>query len=201
MTAPHKTPSSDIPVSAMDAIYHRRAVRDYMPDNIDPAIVTALLDAAVQAPTAMHEEPWAFAVIQDQKTLKRLSDNSKAFLGRGTDSVHALGSSHTLDRFTSPEFNIFYNASTLIVVCGIPLGPFVIPDCWLASENLMLAAYANGLGTCVIGLAVAALNTPEWKKELNIPVEMTAIVPIIVGVPAGETPAVPRKQPEVLIWK
>jgi hypothetical protein len=50
-------------------------------------------------------------------------------------------------------------------------------------------------------LAVSALNTPEWKAELKIPVEMTAIAPVILGVPAGETPVVPRKQPEVVTWK
>jgi len=65
----------------------------------------------------------------------------------------------------------------------------------------MLAACAKGLGTCVIGFAVSALNTLEWKAELKIPPEMTAIAPIIVGVPAGETPPVPRKQPEIVTWK
>lgn len=64
-------------------------------------------------------------------------------------------------------------------------------DCWLAAENLLLAAYAQGLGTCVIGFAVSALNTPEWKAELKIPAEMTAVAPMIVGVPAGVTPPVP----------
>ena len=65
----------------------------------------------------------------------------------------------------------------------------------------MLAACARGLGTCVIGFAVSALNMPEWKAELKIPVEMTAIAPVIVGVPAGETPPVPRKPLEIVTWK
>jgi nitroreductase len=75
-----------------------------------------------------------------------------------------------------------------------------VADCWLAAENLLLAAYAQGLGTCVIGFAVSALNTPEWKAELKIPSEMTAIAPMIVGVPAGVTPPVPRKPPEIISW-
>jgi nitroreductase len=87
------------------------------------------------------------------------------------------------------------------VICGKPLGPFVVADCWLAAENLMLAACAAGLGTCPIGLAVETLNTPQWKRELGVPPEMTAIVPIIVGLPAGQTPPVPRKPPEILCWK
>jgi nitroreductase len=188
-------------MGAMDAIYKRRAVRDYTSQKIDKATIQTLLDAAVHAPTAVHEEPWAFAVIQDKGILKRLSDTAKSLLASGADSIHPLQAGHASDRFTNPEFNAFYNAGTLIIICGKPLGPFVAADCWLAAENLMLAACANGLGTCAIGLSVTALNTPQWKKELGISVEMTAFAPIVVGIPGCETPAVPRKQPEILSWK
>jgi len=188
-------------ISAMDAIYHRRSVRNYAPEEIGRDIIQALLDAAVHAPTAVHEEPWAFVVIQDKTILKRLSDSAKKLLASGADNIHPLRGGHISDRFTNPEFNAFYNAGTLIVICGKPLGPFVVADCWLAAENLMLTACAKGLGTCPIGLSVAALNTPEWKAELKIPAAVTAYAPIIVGVTDGEIPPVPRKEPEILLWK
>lgn len=177
-------------MSAMDAIYERRSVRSYLPRTVDRALIRNLLDAAVQAPTAVHEEPWAFAVIQDRDALKRLSDTA----------LQTLQPEAVPQSFALPE-NVFYDAGTLIVIYGKPLGPLVAADCWLAAENLMLAARAMGLGTCVIGLAAAALNTPAWKKELKVPAGMTAYAPIIVGVPAGETPATGRREPEVLAWK
>ena len=201
MTKPPKAAKPAATMSAMDAIYHRRAVRHYAPQTIDQAVIRALLDAAVHAPTAMHEEPWSFAVIQDKNLLNRLSDSAKERVrsdAQGSDSPHAK---HSLDLVNEPEFNVFYNAGTLIVIYGKFQGPFVVADCWLAAENLMLAACATGLGTCVIGFAVSALNTPEWKAELKIPAEMAAIAPIIVGVPDGETPPVPRKPPEIVAWK
>jgi nitroreductase len=201
MTASLKTTGSEALMSAMDAILHRRAVRDYSPRKIEQTVIRLLLDAAVHAPTAMHEEAWAFVVIQDKDLLKRLSDDLKKRLAAGSDGTHPLLGAHASDRLTPPEFNAFYNAGTLIVICGKPLGPFVVADCWLAAENLMLAACAAGLGTCPIGLAVETLNTPQWKRELGVPPEMTAIVPIIVGLPAGQTPPVPRKPPEILCWK
>ena len=197
-------PSIIYPVAAMtvlDAIYHRRAVRDYAPDTIEPAVVRALLDSAVHAPTAMHEEPCAFAVIQNKSLLNRLSDSVKQLLDRGENPIHPQGAARAHDRFTSKEFNAFYNAGTLIVICAKLTGPFVVADCWLAAENLMLAACGKGLGTCPIGLSVTALNTPAWKNELGLSTEMTAIAPIILGVPVGETALVPRKTPEILIWK
>ncbi len=201
MTNPQKAATPEVAMSTLDAIYHRRSVRNYTLQTIDQAVIRTLLDAAVHAPTAMHEEPWSFAVIQDKNLLTRLSDSTKERLRsgmQGSDSHHAK---HTLELVNKPDFHVFYNAGTLIIIYSKFQGPFVVADCWLAAENLMLAACAQGLGTCVIGLAVSALNTPEWKAELKIPVEMTAIAPIIVGVPAGETPAVPRKQPEVVSWK
>jgi nitroreductase len=201
MTNPPKATEAEGPMSVLDAIYHRRSVRNYLPQSIDLALVRSLLDAAVHAPTAMDEEPWSFAVIQDKNLLDRLSDSAKEMLrceARGSDSRHAR---HSLDLVNKPDFHVFYNASTLVVIYGKFQGPFVVADCWLAAENLLLAACAKGLGTCVIGFAVSALNTLEWKTELKIPVEMTAIAPIIVGAPDGETPRVPRKPPEIVTWK
>jgi nitroreductase len=185
-------------MSAVDAIYARRSVRAYSPKPVAPAVVRRLLDAAVRAPTAVHEEPWCFVVIQDRGLLRRLSDRAKELLPKleGRIRLHDGGVHH----FETPE-NVFYDAGTLIVICGKPLGPFVVADCWLAAENVLLAARAMGLGTCVIGLSVAALNTPEWKAELKIPEELTVYAPIIVGTPAGATPAVARREPTVLSWR
>jgi nitroreductase len=74
-------------------------------------------------------------------------------------------------------------------------------DCWLAAENLMLAACALGLGTCCIGSAVTVLNRPDVKSELLILHETKVVVPIVIRIPAGPTPDVPRKAPEILSWK
>jgi nitroreductase len=201
MTKPLKSNLPEVSMSTMDAIYHRRSVRDYLPQTMSPPVIRTLLNAAVSAPTAMHQEPWSFAVIQERSLLNRLSDSAKKQVlceAKGSDAPPAT---HKLHLVNNSEFHVFYNASTLIVIYGKFQGPFVVADCWLAAENLMLAACAKGLGTCVIGFAVSALNTPEWKSELKIPAEMTAIAPIILGMPAGESPSVPRKPPEVLIWK
>lgn len=52
------------PLTALDAIFSRRSVRTYTPQQLDAATIRSLLDAAVQAPTAMHLEPWAFVVFR-----------------------------------------------------------------------------------------------------------------------------------------
>ena len=190
-----------VPVSTMDAIHGRRSVRAYAPQKLDQATIHTLLAAAVRAPTAIHEEPWAFVILQDTDVLKRLSDHAKRFFIEEMHRAHLDRGGHTLAKFEQPDFNIFYNAGTLIVICGRPIGPFVVADCWLAAENLILAAFSLGLGTCVIGSAVTVLNTPEMKDELGIPADMSAIAPVIVGVPSDASATVPRKEPRILSWK
>jgi nitroreductase len=189
----------------LQAIYGRRAVRAYTAERPDDGIIRTVLDAAVQAPTAMHAEPWGFVVVQDKALLKRLSDRAKAILlddmksGREltTDPAVKARLQRTLG---DPSFNIFYDAGTLIVTCRKHLGPYTEADCWLAAENLMLAACARGLGTCCIGFAIAVLNEPDIKEELKIPDDITAVVPIILGFPRGTVEPVSRKPPQVLSW-
>jgi nitroreductase len=185
----------------LKTIYARRSVRAYAPSPLDSATVQTLLDAAVHAPTAMHEEPWAFVVVQDHALLQHLSDLAKPIFVEEVRHRNAHGASHSFDHFIRPDFNIFHGADTLIIICAKPMGQFVSADCWLAAENLMLAASAIGLGSCVIGSAVAALNIHKVKAELGIPDEYSAIAPIVVGVPGGETPATSRKEPLILSWK
>ncbi len=189
-------------MSALDAIYSRRAVRDYAAAPLSEHVIRTLLAAAVQAPTAMHEEPWEFAVIRDRTALSRISDYAKARMAEEARQVPAAQAS-MLERFTQPDFNIFYNADALIVIGSAQQGPFVEADCWLAAENLMLAARALGLGSCVIGLAVKALNCAELKQQVGLPATMTAIAPIIVGVPREADPAAPktRAAPRIALWK
>jgi len=200
MNQPKEPTKTKVLMSVLDAIYHRRSVRDYVTGKIDQPVIRSLLDAAVRAPTAMHEEPWSFAVIQDKKLLDRLSESAKKNVYSEAQGSTSDQAKHTLHVVDKPDFHVFYNAGTLIVIYSKLQGPFVVADCWLAAENLLLAACAQGLATCVIGFAVSTLNTPEWKAELKIPAGMTAIAPVIVGVAAGVTPPVPRKPAEVLTW-
>ena len=187
----------------LEAIRNRRAVRSYSADRPGEGVIRALLDAAIHAPTAMHLEPWAFVVIQNKALLKRYSDRAKTLLLEGhAELLKPFGPSprDRMAMLADPGFNIFYDAGTLIVVCRTVSGPFAEADCWLAAENLMLAAFAEGLGSCCIGFAVGVLNEPDVKQELGIPEEGAAVAPIIVGVPLGPAWRASRKPPQILRW-
>ena len=195
------------PLSALDAIFSRRSVRSYADQPLDEPTVRALLEAAVQAPTAMHGEPWVFVIVQDREVLRRISDRAKGSWAQEAAhyrDLHPAGdqaaASAFAARFASPDFCVFYDASTLIVIGAKKAGPFAAADCWLAAENLMLAASALGLGTCCIGSAVPALNSPDTKTELGLPDDLELIAPVIVGVPRESAFLVSRKDPDIASW-
>jgi nitroreductase len=152
----------------------------------------------------MHAEPWLFVVIQDREALKRYSESAKqALLEEGQHRLHDPGrtSNAFLRSLSATEFNIFYNAGTLILICARLTSPFSAADCWLAAENLMLMAPAMDLGTCCIGSALPTLNRPEIKAELGIPTDVTVVAAITVGVPAETPTPSHRKAPTILAWK
>ncbi|MBV8467830.1 MAG: nitroreductase family protein [Burkholderiales bacterium] len=180
------------------AVYGRRSVRTYAPGRIDDDVLSFLLDAAVQAPTAIHQEPWRFVIVQSEHRLKQLSERAKELFAPEVERLHHAHGQAGDNPFAQPEFDVFYGAGTLIVICAPSAAPFAEADCWLAAQNLMLTAYAMGLGTCVIGSAAQALNEPSFKDSLGIPTEYTAIAPLIVGFPKGETAPQTRHRPAIL---
>lgn len=183
-----------------ETILARRSVREYTSQAITRPLINTLLAAAIHAPTAMHEEPWAFVIVQDKSQLKQISDQAKPLFIEELRQHQAQLATPSFARFTDPDFDIFHGAGTLIVICAIVSTQFVAADCWLAAENLMLAACGMGIGTCVIGSAVEALNLETVKHNLGIPAEYSAIVPVIAGIPRGTTPAIPRQPPRILCW-
>ena len=181
----------------IDAIYGRRAVRDYTPQEVSKATIAELIDAAIQAPTALDEQSWIFAVIQGKGMLQDYSDRAKAhFLA----TFNPGNDPHSMrrDLLMDPKFNIFYNAGTLLVIYARPNRQFAPVDCCLAAENLMLAAHAKGLATCPVGFAQSWLDLSEIKTEIKVSSDNTAVLPLIVGYPARTPNAVPRKKPEIV---
>lgn len=182
-----------------EVLYQRRSVRHYADQSLSRGSVEELLDAAVQAPSAMNEQPWVFVVIQDPVMLKRYSETAKSLILRSPfmDTKHP----ELKTMLGAPEFNIFYNSSTLIVIFAKPVGQHPDWDCCLAGENLMLAATNMGLATCPIGLAWPLFALPEIRQELKVPEEYTVVLPIIVGYPGINTAvAPPRRPPEIASW-
>ncbi len=176
-----------------ETILGRRSVRSYSPDKVEANVLKTLLEAAVWAPTAMHKEPWGFVIVQNKEVLQNLSDLAKPLF---IEELKKSGARVDFSKYI--DGNLFYDAGTLIIICGKTNGHLPVADCWVAAENLMLAACAMKLGSCIVGSALPAMNLPEVRSTLGIPMGFTAIAPIIIGYPDAESAPGSRKAPLIL---
>ena len=182
-------------LNVCEAILARRSVRAYTVQKVEAKKILSLLEAAVRAPTAMHLEPCAFAIIQDKKMLKQLSDVAKERLRVSLKQPLELS-----EDLIQPDFNVFYNANTLIVICANTENYDAFADCWMAAQNLMLAGHAIGLGSCVITQALPALNDSKIKLQLGIAAHYEGIAPIVIGYADTESQPNRRNRPLILSW-
>ncbi len=68
----------------MKAIYSRRAVRDFAEGAVDVGQLDTLIQAAIQAPSAMNQQSWSFCVVSNAELLSHISSEAKAYLLRST---------------------------------------------------------------------------------------------------------------------
>ncbi len=177
------------------ALETRRSVRSYQDRTVANEVIEKLINWATQAPSAMNSQPWAFLVISDKAKLVEYSTRAKEIL-LSTMDQHPLMEKYR-GALSRRVFNIFYNAPVLVAIYAKPEGPAPEADTCLAAQNFMLAAHNEGLGTCWIGFSRELLDSSEFKAEMGIPEEYVAAAPMILGYPAADSPAVPRKDPEI----
>jgi len=193
------TKEIDLNVGIVEAIFQRRAVRKYTQERVEPKLIKQLLLAAVQAPSTGNQQPWAFGVFHGRKRLHDYSERAKSHLMATYPPSFELHSRTEL--YGDPNYNIFHGANVLIVIYAKQGRINPSEECCLAAENLMLAAFGLGLGTCPIGYARPWLDLFETKREMEVPENYRAVFPVVVGYRAGVPPAVPREEPDVVCWR
>jgi nitroreductase len=177
------------------AIYQRRAVRQYTDEPVNEGVLRELIDAAIQAPSAMNEQPWLFSVVRDKAVLSRISCDGKAataamLMAKDPNSPY-------IAKLQNPDFDILYNAPAMIVIASASDGPWAPVNCSLAAQNLMLAARASGLATCWIGLAQAFIASAEGKALLGLPADCAVVAGIVVGHTTNFPPPIPRQDAKI----
>ena len=178
----------------IEAIKSRRAIRSYEDKPVPESAVQTMLEAATYAPSAINVQPWKFTIVTNKAEMKKLSDVAKPMLVRMLPDVGDESLVGLKKRLSDPNYNIFYNAPLLVFVSGIK-SPYAVYDCSMAAQNMMLAAYTLGIGSCWIGTAVGLANQPNFKVELGVPEDHEVHAAIIFGYPKGGFPKAPEKRP------
>lgn len=150
--------------AAIENIMTRTSIRQYKDQPVEQEKIDIMLKAAMAAPTAVNLQPWHFIVITDKKTIGLLSGKQPT------------------------------NAPLLIAMCGdtdkttMPDGKMKLPDFWVqdvsaATENLLLAAHALGLGAVWTGVYPAMERVAEVANVLNCPQNIVPVAVVRVGYP------------------
>lgn len=183
-------------MDAIEAIKGRRATRSYSGEVVEREVIAGLIDAAVAAPSAMNLQPWSFAVVEGADRLKEISSRAKDYLLKSPMMPSFLASREALE---DPEFNLFYGAPCLVIICARPPSRQATEDCCLAAQNLMLAAYAQGLGSCWIGFVRPWLELSQSRTSLGLLADHMPVAPIVLGRAATKPQPIKRHQPHI-IW-
>jgi nitroreductase len=181
----------------MRTILNRRSTRAYKQEQIKDDELQLILEAGQFAPSAINEQPWHFAVIQNKELLGKINEACKAaFINSGNKRFE--------DRAKEEGFNVFYNSPTLIIVSGEEQTVTPQIDCALALQNMFLAAESIGIGSCWIHAIAGILNSEEGqilRSQLGIPQGHLAYCSGAFGYKAMESAALPRKENIVNIIK
>ena len=156
----------------LQAITHRRSIRHYTDEPVDRATIVKLLKAGMAAPSASNRQPWEFIAITDRKTLNRIAE------------VHS--NAEMLD-----------HAPLCICVCGDlqaydGVEGIWVQDCSAATENILLAAEALGLGAVWCGVHPGKSLAQAIRTILGMPVYIAPLNVIPIGYP-DENPSVKDK--------
>lgn len=162
---------------AIENILTRVSVREFTGEKISAEQIDTLLRAAMAAPSAINKQPWAFIVVTDEALIAQLGE--------------AL-----------PYSRCSNHPACAIIPCGdlskaIPgeMGAFWINDVSAATENLLLAAHAMGLGAVWTGLHPDMNRAALVQQMLDLPEHIIPLCVVPVGVPA-EQPAIKDKYNE-----
>ena len=152
-------------MDAMDAVLLRRSIRRYTTKTVPKEVINQLLEAAMSAPSASNEKPWHFIVIDDHRILNEV-----------------------------PKYHHYSNslkhAPLAIAVCGdlnleISKG-FWVQDCSAATENMLIAAQAKGLGAVWLAIYPRQERVIATQKLLGLPSHVIPLCLVSIGYPAEE---------------
>jgi nitroreductase len=163
--------------AVFENIFNRKSVRNYTSEPVSDEHIEAMLKAAMSAPSAVNYQPWRFVVVTERTELDAMAE----FL---------------------PYARMLKQAPLAIVVCGETTwfegneNPYWQQDCSAATQNLLLAAEALGLGAVWTGVYPNQDLYPKLHDYLNLPSTVQPFCCIPVGHPAGNEQPKDKWKPE-----
>ncbi len=162
-------------MEVLDAILTRRSIRHFTTQPVPDDLVDQILRAAMNAPSAANAQPWHYVVINDRNLLEEVT------------TFHPVAES-------------LHEAPMAILVCGdsrLEKRPDRwILDCSAATQNMLLAAHALGLGAVWLGIFPDQIRIDGMRRLVGLPAEVHPLSLVAVGYPARAVNPVSRFRPD-----
>jgi nitroreductase len=161
-------------MDVFEAIKGRRSIRSFKPESISDADLEKILEAGISAPSAGNCQPWEFVIIRDQKIKQKLvqAARGQSFLAEAPVVIVICADvNRTASRYGE-------RGRTL----------YCIQDTAAAAQNIHLAAYALGYGTCWVG----AFDESAAAEAIKAPAGVRPLIMIPIGKPREKPKPTPR---------
>jgi nitroreductase len=153
-------------VDFYEVVRTRRSIRSYRPDPVPDDVLKRVLEAARISPSGSNRQPWKFIIVKNKELKRKLAVacHNQMFIAEAPIVIVACG------------YNIHWNR-------GEYMGDLsMLIDVSIAFTHLILAARAEGLGTCWIG----SFSNKEVKEILRIPEDVNVVAITPLGYPKDE---------------
>ncbi len=167
----------------INSIMTRTSVRKYTDQEVSNELIEKVLRAGMAAPTAGNRQPWEFYVVRDTNVIKQFPKVTK---------------------YADPMAQY---TKVAIVVCGVPSESFPteplywVQDASAASENILLAAHALGLGAVWCGVYPGADRVETLRELVDIPEKLTPFNIICIGYPDADPKIKDKWKPAKIHYK
>ena len=159
---------------AMDVIFSRKSVRHYTDQEVEADKLLTLVKAGMAAPTAMNRQPWSFIIVTNMAQVASINDR--------------------------PGLMMLKKAKAVILVLGKKDEKFWQQDCSAATENILLAAEALGLGAVWCAGYPMTDRTESYKELFNYSDDYEVLSLISIGYSTGEDQPKDKYKEEKIHW-
>ena len=189
-------------------IKQRRSIRRFQDKPIEREVIEEIIQAGRYAPSDLNRQPWRFIIITNREYIQKLSkmvrEEIKKLLRRKIGIPKELKEKDNRLLLAAAAYSkddhIFFDAPALILVLTDDK-IFSTESTACCAQNMMLAAYSMGIGSCWIGLANVLNLNKKILQDIGIPKGYHISAAIILGYPAEEKTRLPiRKIGDVIKW-
>lgn len=203
----------------------RRSCRQFQEKAVERAMLEDLVKIGASAPSGTNGQPWTFTVLPSRESVVAFCGHIGDFFAKLNRHAANPFLRHVLRLVGRPELDhyyrryfrtvnkileewkntgrerLFHGAPALIIIATTHDASTPAEDALLASQNILLAAHAMGLGTCLIGFAVAAMRRdPSLQRRIGIPAHETVHAVIALGHPKEKFARCAGRKPIMLRW-